>query len=86
MNHDRPLDRDDFEPRIAGHGHINGNGNKVTWWIMSVLGLIIATFAVGSWMSLESKVDALGKQMSAMDAKMTLLLDGRIREPPNERP
>lgn len=81
----RLTEAEEIDRRLAGHGNIvNGNG-KVLWWLMGVLAFIVSSVAVASWMSVENKVDELGKQMSAMDAKLQLLLDGRIRDP-NAKP
>lgn len=86
MTHERILDPDDFESRLRGdRGNINGPDSKVIWWAMGIFGLIVATFAVTSWLSLQNRVDAIGEKLAAMDAKLTLVLDGRIKDP-NAKP
>lgn len=64
-----------------GHGNIlNGNGTRLVWWLMG----LFAVLATSSYLFFGSALYAMNGRMSALEAKMDLLIaERRYRvEPP----
>jgi hypothetical protein len=68
----------DLERQYVGHGHINGGNVK---WLMGIMAALFVSILVAEMAWLGSTVVSLSGQVAAMDAKLSLLIEGRIKDP-----
>ena len=68
-------DYDESRDRRGSYGNVsNANGTKVIWWIMSIVGALIASavlFMGNALYSLQGRVESIG-------AKVDILLEERL--------